>query len=404
MLNYLYKMHSLEKISERLLAVTETDIRRYLYPEINFDARLIVITGCRGVGKTTLLKQYLKENSNTKTAIYFSLDHLYFSKNTLLETVEELYDRGYRRFGIDEVHKYEGWSRELKNIYDSLPDVKVLVTSSSALDVMEGVGDLSRRADVYNLKGLSFREFLIFEGMESFPVISIDELTVNHTEIAQELLTKHPELTKKFKNYLRNGYYPFYKEAGRKYNDRLQAMINQVIEVDLPPIFNIDYTSVRQIKKLLGLLSELVPYSPNIQKISDQLNIPRQRVLVFLDYLDRADVLNALKAPQKSDSALTKPDKVFLENSNLIHALAMTEPNTGTERETFFMNAVGAKNTLSFPVRGDFMVNDKYVFEVGGKNKSMHQIYGMPNAFLAKDGIDEGYGSTIPLWLFGFGY
>ncbi|MFT5885629.1 MAG: putative AAA+ superfamily ATPase [Arcticibacterium sp.] len=393
-------MHVLEKIHERLLAHTDIAFKRYLYDEIDFEDRMIAVTGCRGVGKTTLLLQYLKEKG---TGIYFSLDHLYFATNTMLGIIENFYEKGYRTFALDEVHKYENWSRELKNIYDSYPDVKLLITSSSALDIMKGSADLSRRLDTYTLKGLSFREYLAFENIVSLPAISLEYLISNHITIAEEWVLKHP-ISKLFKAYLKKGYYPFYKETGKKYPERVRSIINQVIEVDLPPIFNIDYSSVRQIKKLLGVISEIAPFSPNIAKLASQLEIPRSRVLLFLDYLDKAGILNTLKAAQKSESALTKPDKVFLNNTNIAEALSINESNIGTGRESFFMNVVSTRYQVSTPAKGDFMVDNTYVFEIGGKNKTTHQIYGVPNAYLAKDDIAVGSAHVIPLWLFGFLY
>jgi uncharacterized protein len=393
-------MHVLEKTHERLLAHTDISFKRYLYDDIDFDDRMIVVSGCRGVGKTTLLLQYLKENGK---GIYFSLDNLYFATNSLLNTIDELYEKGYRLFGIDEVHKYENWSTELKNVYDSYPDVKLLITSSSALDIMKGSADLSRRLDTYTLKGLSFREYLAFENVVNLPAMSLEHIMENHVVIAEELVSKYP-ISRLFKAYLKKGYYPFYKETGKKYPERIRSIINQVIEVDLPPIFNIDYSSVRQIKKLLGVIAEIAPFSPNIAKLATQLEMPRSRVLLFLDYLDRADIINSLKAAQKSDSALTKPDKVFLDNTNIIEALAIDEGNIGNGRESFFMNAVSAKYPVTTPAKGDFMVDNSYVFEIGGKSKTSHQIHGVPNAYLAKDNIEVGSASVIPLWLFGLLY
>jgi predicted AAA+ superfamily ATPase len=385
---------------ERISRSVDLSFKRYLYHEIEFSTRLIIISGSRGVGKTTLLLQYLKEQN---AGIYISLDHIYFATNTLLETVDDLYNEGYRLIAIDEVHKYIGWSRELKNIYDGYPDLKLLVTSSSALDIMSGEADLSRRADLYELLGMSFREYLEYEHGIKINPLSIDDIVKNHVSIATDLALAFSPL-KYFKNYLKKGYYPFYKETGKKYHSRIMSLMNQVIESDLPPIFNMDYSSVRQIKKLLGIIAKVAPFSPNISNLARDLEISRNRVLEFIDYLDRAGLLNVLKTAQKSDSAMSKPDKIFLENPNLIFALALEQNNTGTERESFFMGAVKAKNEVFTPAKGDFMVNHSYVFEVGGKNKSFHQIKDMPNAFLAKDDLEIGYSSTIPLWLFGLLY
>ncbi len=393
-------MKVLKENYERITKAVDLSFKRYLYNEIDYNTRLIIISGTRGVGKTTLLLQYLKENN---TGIYISLDHIYFNTRTLLDTVNDLYNEGHRLIAIDEVHKYNGWSRELKNIHDGYPDLKLLVTSSSALDIMSGEADLSRRVDLYELVGMSFREYLEYEHAIKIERLNVDTLISEHVDIATKLTDDFPAL-KYYKSYLKKGYYPFYKETGTKYNSRILALINQVIETDLPPIFNMEYSSVRQIKKLLGIIAKVAPFTPNVSNLARDLEISRNRVLEFIDYLDRAGILNVLKSAQKSDSAMAKPDKIFLENPNMMNALAFEQSSVGTARESFFMGAVKVKNDVFTPANGDFMVNHSYVFEVGGKNKTFHQIKDMPNAFLAKDEIEIGYGSTIPIWLFGLLY
>jgi uncharacterized protein len=396
-------MESLEIINERLLANTSLEFRRYLYDEIELSNRLILIMGCRGVGKTTMLLQLIKENLSAHKSIYISLDNLHFSTHTLLETLNDFYNRGYRTFALDEIHKYPNWSMELKNAYDSFPDIRLWVTSSSALDIHRGAYDLSRRVAEYTLRGLSFREYLHYEGIANLPVLSFKDLMENHVALAENYSNLYPIL-KHFKAYLNKGYYPFYKESGKKYHDRVRAIVNQVIEVDLPAIFNIDYYSVRQIKKLLSVISELSPFSPNVAKLSTSLEIPRARIVAFIDYLEKAGLLHTLRTIGKSDSVMTKPDKVFLENTNLMEALAMVESDVGTSRESFFMSALVVRHSLSTPAAGDFMVDSRYVFEIGGKNKDFHQIRNMPNAHLAKDDIAVGRPGVVPLWIFGLLY
>jgi uncharacterized protein len=396
-------MESLEIINERLLANTSMEFKRYLYDEIELSNRLILIMGCRGVGKTTMLLQLIKENISAHKSIYISLDNLHFSTHTLLDTLNDFYNKGYRTFALDEIHKYPNWSMELKNAYDSFPDIRLWVTSSSALDIHRGAYDLSRRVAEYTLRGLSFREYLHYEGIASLPVLSFKDLMENHVALAENYSNIYPIL-KHFKAYLNKGYYPFYKESGKKYHDRVRAIVNQVIEVDLPAIFNIDYYSVRQIKKLLSVIAELSPFSPNVAKLSKSLEIPRARIVAFLDYLEKAGLLHTLRTIGKSDSVMTKPDKVFLENTNLMEALAMIESDIGTSRESFFMSALIVGHSLSTPAAGDFMVDSRYVFEVGGKNKDFNQIRNMPNAYLAKDDIAVGRPGVVPLWLFGLLY
>ena len=394
-------MDRLIKISDRILRDTDTSFTRYLYNDIEFDNRLIILYGCRGVGKTTLIIQRLKNVPDPSTCIYLSLDHITFIETKLVDVIDDLYDLGYRTFALDEVHKYENWSIEVKNIYDSYKDVTMLITASSALNITTTSGDLSRRADRYELKGFSFREFIHFEYGLALPGYTIDELIKNHMDIASDVLDKI-DIPKAFKKYLNKGYYPFYKESGKKYHERISSIINQVIDVDLPPIFNIDYNSTRQVKKLLAVISRLSPFSPNIAKLSRDLGISRNSLLAFIDYLDSASIINTLKSNRKSDSVLTKPDKIFLENTNIAYAMTMTEPNIGNLREAFVMNTLSPTYNPSTPQKGDFMINDRYVIEVGGPNKTRHQIYGIPNAYLVQDGVLKGGVGNIPMWLFGF--
>jgi len=389
--------HLLE-ISKRRIANTETDFFRQLYRDVEWKSRIILLKGCRGVGKTYMMLQYLKTSSDT--SIYLSLDNIFFLSNTLSETIDALYKKGYRIFGLDEVHKYPNWSIEIKNVYDNYTDVRLVITSSSALDIIAGKGDLSRRMDEYRMRGMSFSEFVAFEYKEEIPNFPLDELIENHVEIYDKYYEKM-DLGKKFNTYLKKGYYPYYKESGNKYHDRLQSVILQVIDSDMTAIFNIDYESARQIKKLLALISRIVPFSPNVSKLSRDLAMSRNSVLTYLDYLAEADIIYGLKSMTKSDSALTKPDKIYLENTNLLYAFDAASVNSGTIRETFVMNNLSRAGVVSTPTKGDFMIDEKYVIEVGGANKTFHQLSGMPNAILIKEGISKGGTGIIPLWMIG---
>ncbi|HMR89869.1 MAG TPA: AAA family ATPase [Saprospiraceae bacterium] len=389
--------HLLE-ISKRRIANTETVFFRQLYRDVEWKSRIILLKGCRGVGKTYMMLQYLKTSSDT--SIYLSLDNIFFLSNTLSETIDALYKKGYRIFGLDEVHKYPNWSIEIKNIYDNYTDVRLVITSSSALDIIAGKGDLSRRMDEYRMRGMSFSEFVAFECKEEIPNFPLDELIENHVEIYDKYYEKM-DLGKKFNAYLKKGYYPYYKESGNKYHDRLQSVILQVIDSDMTAIFNIDYESARQIKKLLALISRIVPFSPNVSKLSRDLAMSRNSVLTYLDYLAEADIIYGLKSMTKSDSALTKPDKIYLENTNLLYAFDAASVNSGTIRETFVMNNLSRAGVVSTPTKGDFMIDEKYVIEVGGANKTFHQLSGMPNAILIKEGISKGGTGIIPLWMIG---
>lgn len=397
-------MDILKKVSERVIGATDMSIKRYLYDEIDFDTRLIILKGARGVGKTTLMLQYLKSIPRVEERIFLSLDHFIFSEERLIMIIDRLYEEGYRYFALDEVHKYPDWSIEVKNIYDSYPDLHLILTASSALDIMRGMADLSRRADVYELYGLSFREYLHFEYDIRVAPISYGDLIVDHVAMANELVAAHPDVLRYFHRYLSMGYYPFYLESRRKYHDRIRSVVSQVIEVDLPPIFSIDYVTVRQLKKLLSVISRIAPFSPNVSKLSKELSIGRNRILHFIDYLDSAALIHVLKSARKSDSVMAKPDKIYLNNANLVHAMSLDSPNVGTIRETFLMNALSVTEKVSTPIRGDFMINETHIAEVGGKSKTTHQIHGVPNAFLVKDGIEVGYSGAVPLWMFGMMY
>lgn len=389
---------NLIKISERLILSEHSTFKRYIYKEINFDARLIIIKGCRGVGKSTLLRQYLKTIEKPKA--YFSLDHIYFIENKLIEVVDKSYDNGYRIVILDEVHKYEGWSIELKNIYDSYPDLQVLVTSSSALDIDGGLADLSRRADVYLMRGLSFREYCELEYNVILPSYSFKEIDTNNQEVYDSVYEKF-EIKKRFNRYLTKAYYPYYKESGIKYYDKILAVINQVIEIDIAAIFNIDYESTRQIKKLLFLIARISPFVPNVSKLARDLQMARPSVLKYLDFLESAGIINIIKSNVKSDSVLTKPDKIFMENTNLLYALGESNANVGTIRETFVVNALSRNHKISTPAKGDILLDDAYTIEIGGPNKDFHQIQNMANPVLIKDGIEKGSAHVIPMWMLG---
>ncbi len=391
-------LDNLLEISHRRIANTETIFLREIYTNVEWKSRLILFKGCRGVGKTYMMLQYLK--SSSITSAYLSLDNIHFLSNTLSETVDALYKKGVRLFGLDEVHKYPNWSIEIKNIYDNYSDVRLIITSSSALDIMAGQGDLSRRMDEYTMRGMSFTEFLVFEYKEELPTFTLDELLEQHAEIYDKYYERL-ELNRKFNIYLKKGYYPYYKESGSKYHDRLQSVILQVIDSDMAAIFKIDYESARQIKKMLAMISRIVPFSPNVSKLARDLAMSRNSVLTYLDYLSEAGIIYGLKSLAKSDSSLTKPDKIYFENTNLLYAFDVASVNIGTIRETFVMNTLSRSGTVSTPVKGDFMIDEKYVIEVGGANKTFHQLSGMPNGILVKEGISRGSTGILPMWMLG---
>ena len=392
-------IHRLKEISERRISSASTSFVRPLYDEVEWNARMILIKGCRGVGKTYMILQHLKI-SRLKN-MYISLDNLFFLTHSLTDTIDFLYREGFRLIGIDEIHKYPDWSIELKNIYDDYHDLRIVMTSSSALNVLSGKGDLSRRLDEYHMKGLSFNEFLKYEHGYLAPTFTWEELLTSHESLSDEYYAKW-DITRKFNVYLKRGYYPYFKEAGNRFDERIIAVIKQVIEADMAAIFKIDYESTRQIKKLLAIIARIVPFSPNITKLSRDMALSRHSVLHYLDYLNEADILNLLKSEAKSDSALTKPDKVFFENTNFIFAFGNDVKNTGTVRETFVLNALSRAGNVSTPVKGDFLMDKKYTIEVGGVHKNFHQLSGMPNPILIKEGIGKGSRDVLPMWTLGF--
>ncbi len=397
-------MERLRQISENRLHQVNTGFKRFLMDEIIWDNRMIGISGARGSGKTTLLLQHMKSSlPSGSEALYVSLDDIYFAGNPVVFLAEEFSRRGGEYLFLDEVHKYPDWSRELKNIYDNLPELKIIFTSSSALDIFRGGYDLSRRAVVYNLPGLSFREFIELKYGLKFLSYSLEEILHNSAGTAREITGKIRPM-KYFEEYLQTGYYPFFIESERNYPDRLINILNLVLENDLPTIFNIDYYSVMKIKKMLAVLSRIVPYKPNIEKLARQTGTTRDTLLRYLHYLEKAEIVKWLTKDTFGINYLNKPDKIYLNNTNLMFALNNEKPDKGTLRETFLLNQLLVKHKVAYPESGDFLVDGKYLIEVGGKRKNAGQLSGKKESYIAADDIDFPFNKKIPLWLFGFMY
>ena len=390
-------MESLLFKSNKKVANSIDKIKRLIYDDIHWDERLILLLGYRGVGKTTLMLQRLREFG--EKGIYFSMDDLYFETNRLVTVVEELYTLGYRAFFIDEVHRYSFWSKDLKQLYDDYEDIHLVATGSSILEVAKGQGDLSRRAIVHQLQGLTFREYLQFEKKLKLSPIDLETILEHHHEISADL-SEQFSLKKDFNNYLKNGYFPFYKENKSVYFQKLSETINLVIDIDIAPFEELNYNTVRTMKKLLYVISQSVPFAPNITKLSERLEAPRNTILRLLDLLHQAKIIKLLHAENEKMSYLKKPEKIFLENTNFMYLFAEGKANIGSVRETFFFNQLGQNHRVTASKWGDFMVDEKYTFEVGGSNKNYKQIKGVPNSYLAID-IENGTGNKIPLWLFG---
>jgi predicted AAA+ superfamily ATPase len=397
-------MEALIKRHLDLVNQTTLDFKRQIMTQLPWEERLIGIKGARGVGKTTLMLQYIKQNySLSLKAIYISLDNLYFSENKLIDFVEDFVARGGEHLFVDEVHKYRNWAIEIKNIYDSFPKLKVVFTGSSMLEILNSRVDLSRRALVYNMQGLSFREFLNFYHKTNFNVIKLEDLLTNHTEIALQI-GKQLKPLQFFNEYLKVGYFPFYSGSEVLYYKRLQEIINMILEIELPLLRNTDVSIVGKIKQMLYVISQSVPFKPNISALADKINTTRKTVLEYINYMKEAKVFNIVHKDAFGISLLQKPEKLYLENTNYMFAIIHSEPNVGSLRETFFMNQLSESHTLTYSEKADFLVDNKYTFEIGGKDKTKKQIEHIENAFIAADNIEFGYENKIPLWLFGFLY
>lgn len=385
------------------LAQISTSFKRYLYGEINWDARVIGIRGERGVGKTTMMLQRIKEKyKNPDDTIYISLDHFWFNTHSLQELVEFLYNRGICEFYIDEVHKYANWSQILKNLYDQYSDLRIVYTGSSMLEIDNSLTDMSRRQTPYILKGMSFREFLGYEGIMKLRALSLDELLSVHVAVAMEIVGK-TKILSKFGQYLHYGVYPFYRDAGTDFPVVLQNVVKLVVESDLPAVEKISYTTVDKCKKLFMIIAENVPLQPNTEKLAASMSTTRNTLLNLLYKLDEAEILELLTVELKNYKRLVNPEKIYLGNTNLMYAFSPTI-NVGTMRETFFIDQLSSVGTVQMPQKGDFLVNGKYLFEVGGEGKDFEQIANVPDSYLAIDGIETGYGNRIPLWMFGLLY
>ena len=378
---------------------------RYLYNEIEWEDRLIGLKGARGTGKTTIMLQFLKNTfGKSQKGLYISLDDLYFTRNELTKVAEEFRLIGGTHLFIDEVHKYPNWSIEIKNLYDTYHDLHIVFSGSSALQIQKADADLSRRAAIYELRELSFREYLEFTEVKKTEVYSLEDILNNHSNLAKEIIGEL-KIIPLFHTYLEKGAYPFFKEAKGQFYLRMQNVVTTILESDLPQIENINYQTVYKLKKLLLLIADSVPFKINTADLSRKSNLSRDVVLRMLKVLNRANLINTLHQEGSPKGHLTKPDRVYLNNSVLYYALhSNSQPPVGTARETFFANQLQKNHIVNSAKKADFIIDSKYTFEIGGKNKSNNQIRETPNSYLALDNIESGFQNTIPLWLFGFLY
>ena len=398
-------MEQLQNQHLRLLTNLKADNERSLMGSINWNARLIAIRGARGVGKTTMLLQHIKKTygTNPHEALYASMDHLYFTRHSLLELAEEFHKHGGRCLCLDEVHKYDGWSREIKNIYDGFPDLRIVFTGSSLLNILNAEADLSRRCVSYDMQGLSFREYLLFKERLSLPVIPLDDVLHRPLEASEAVMAACRPL-KHFVPYLKEGYYPFFLEPDIDYLTQVQKVVNLILEIELPQLGNVDIANVRKLRSLLSVVSSGVPFAVDISKMAQMSELNRNTIVGYLSHLHRAGLLNLLYSDTHSLKRMQKPDKIYMENGNLLYALSLSGVEAGTLCETFFVNQLSYRHQVEYSKQGDFLLDGTYTVEVGGQNKDGRQIAGVENAFIAADNIEYALGNKIPLWLFGFLY
>ena len=387
----------------RKIAKVDLRFKRYLYGQINWKARIISIKGARGVGKTTMLLQHILENyEDIDRTLYATLDNLWFTTHSLIDLVDWADRQGITRLYLDEVHRYKGWAQTLKNIYDDYPDMSIVYTSSSLLVMDNAKVDMSRRQTSYTLYGMSFREYLDLEGVFQTEAIPLEKLLKHHVQEAMDIVGKI-KVAPLFEAYLSHGYYPFYRESQEDFSLRLRETVTVVIDSDLPSVENVNYETLQKVKKLLMIISEHVPFEPNMSELWRQLSTDNESGLKMLYSLDKAQVLALLTAKVKNYKSLTKPDKIFLGNPNLMHVLC-PKVDKGTEREAFFFSQLRVLHDVRYPKQGDFLIDGKQLFEVGGKGKTFDQIADIPDSYLAVDDTEVGSGNRIPLWLFGFLY
>ena len=389
-------MEQLYEFFNRKLKGTPTDFLRYRYHQIKWNGRAFGLVGPRGVGKSTMLLQYIKQNLSPTDTLYVSADHLYFSEHKLVELADRFVKMGGKHLFIDEIHKYEGWSRELKQIYDSYEDLQLVISGSSILDIYKGLADLSRRMPIYTMQGLSFREYLSLFHHIQVPAYSMDDILA-HKAILPDI--DHP--LPYFHDYLRKGYYPFGKDE--EYEMELMQVINQTMEVDIPQHIQANISLGRKLKSLLMVVAQSVPFKPVMQRLAEATGINRNDIANYLIYMERAGMIAQLRDTTGGIRGLGKVEKLYLDNTNLICTLAPHHAEIGNIRETFFMNQMRVQNDIVSSKISDFEIDGK-VFEIGGRKKGQKQIENAADGYIVKDDIESGYANVIPLWAFGLNY
>lgn len=387
---------SLINTMQNLLELTVSTFHRYMYNQVSWEARMFGLVGPRGVGKTTMLLQYVKEHQGERNILYVSADHVYFSMHTLTELADEFVMDGGEQLLIDEIHKYENWSRELKQVYDTHPDLKVVFTGSSVLDIYKGYSDLSRRAAIFMMQGLSFREYLELFHAIKLPVVNIQEIITHQADMKA---LRHP--LPLFREYLQKGYYPFAQDVN--YDIELRQVINQTMEVDIPQYANMNVSTGRKLKKLLAVIAQSVPFKPVMDSLSTVIGVSRNVLPDYFIYMEQAGMIGQLRDDTGGIRGVGKVDKVYLDNTNLAYVLGGQATDIGNIRETFFYNQMRVTSDIVSSQTSDFEIDGK-TFEVGGRKKRKKQIADADEGYVVRDDIEHGAGNILPLWTFGLTY
>lgn len=396
-------MERLFEISGRMMRNVPTKHYRYLYNLIDWNDDLIMLKGARGVGKTTILFQRCASSGGK--GLYVSLDQLWFNEYTIVDLVDYHYKHGGWELYLDEVHRYprDNWQQEIKNIHDSYPGYKIVFTGSSLLQLNSKIADLSRRVVEYELSGLSFREYLSFKEILKIDPIPFTEILKNHNLIASDISSKLIVLNE-FESYMKRGFYPFFLNTSEfSYYQRIERIIQTIIDADIPAVYNIEYETQLKLKKLLVILSEEVPFIPNMTKLSKDVAVTRNQLMKLFTLLNEAEILRLLNNSSTQPKAAAKPEKILFDNPSIINAIC-TDVKIGTIRESFAASMLSHVGKLYSAEKGDIEVDKKYIFEVGGKGKGYTQISDIPNSYILADNITSGFGNKIPLWLLGFLY
>lgn len=390
-------MQLIKQISDTLVKRTDTRFLRYMYDKLPWENRMTALVGPRGVGKTTLLLQYIRLNLDVQETLYVSAESVYFTGHTLFDTAMAFSNYGGRHLFIDEVHKYKGWATELKMIYDNLPQLHVVFTGSSVLDIYKGAADLSRRVLLYSMQGLSFREYLNMSLGLSVPAVPLADILANRASLPAAV--EHP--LKHFADYLRRGYYPFYADPG--YEMRLSQIVGMTLETDIPIYAGYTLTVSRKLKELMQVIADSVPFKPNMSTIATAIKADRNLLADYFNLMERAGLIAQLRESTKGVRGLGKVEKVYLDNTNLAYVLSTATPDVGNLRESFFLNQMRVNHDVINSPVSDFLIDGR-TFEVGGRSKGQRQLSGTAEGYVVKDGIEVGAGNVVPLWAFGLNY